>query len=114
LYGDLGTLNTVEALGFNYYDSTGAGCDCAVSTVEGDATVTNLVAPFFDTTEIMIDTSDVTDTVSQAIGIDNFCGEYSFSIDTNPTGGTVDSSIELCEEDCGNYNNYTLASVTPI
>jgi hypothetical protein len=79
LFGDLGTLNTVAALGFNYYDSAVVGCDCSTTnTVEGDATVTNLDAPFFETTVLMIDTSDVTDTVSQAVGIDNFCGEYSF------------------------------------
>ena len=79
LFGDLGTQNTVQALGFNYYDTAGASnCDCNAVTniIQGDVEVTNLVAPLFATTDVMVDTSEVYDVVSLATGIDHFCGEY--------------------------------------
>jgi hypothetical protein len=69
----------VQALGFNYYDTAGVGdCDCNAGTniIQGEVEVTNLMAPLFETTEMMVDTSEVYDVVSLATGIDHFCGEY--------------------------------------
>lgn len=60
-----------------------------------------------------MDTSDLTDTVSTFIGVEHFCGEYSTTIETVPSGGILDSFIELCTDDCGNYDSYTLADVSP-
>lgn len=64
---------------------------------------------------LYLDTSGLSDTASDATGVSNFCGQYDISIDSSPTAGLLSTwdLLELCEADCGYYNNYTIGTVYP-
>ena len=60
-------------------------------------------------------TSGISDTLSSAIGItnigiSNFCGQYKFTLTTSSSQNIA----QVCTNNCGYYNNYTLAEISPI
>ena len=74
-----------------------------------------------NTVNIQAMTSGLSDSLSDVIGItvvgiSHFCGQYSFKL-TSPIAtvpAVLPSIVTLCSSDCGSYNNYTLASISPI
>lgn len=121
VYGALDTNSELGAVGFVKYDQSVLGCSCdydgltAWNALSGSVELSNTLLPFYEDTELYLDTSDLVDTASTTTTVTNFCGQYDFVVDSSPTAGLLSTwdFVELCESDCGYYNNYTVATAYP-
>jgi hypothetical protein len=112
VYGDHDASNSIDYLGFMYFDSGAASlCDCDNTVISGTPLIENTEVTILGSETLKVDTSDIKDTVSVDRRIKNFCGEYSFSLDTNPPGGQVETWITPAT--IGFYDNYAVATLAP-
>lgn len=112
VYGDHDATNSIDYLGFMYYNSAAAAlCDCDNTFISGTPLIENSEVTILDSETITVDTSAMKDTVSVDRFIKNFCGEYSFTLDTNPTGGQMETWITTSTT--GFYDDYSIATIAP-
>lgn len=102
------------SLGFTHYDkSLNLNCDCKNAVISGTPVLSNLTVSQFGSSNITVETSQVTNTVQNHIGISGFCGDYHLTMTRN--GNTfLPAFVTACEKNCGTKNNYQLAVVAPL
>lgn len=86
-----------------------------MATISGTPSIINTTVSVFGQSEILVSTNALTDTVSVTTGISHFCGEYKFSLLSTMAvaPALVPAMVSICDSDCGYYDYYKLASLTP-
>lgn len=73
-----------------------------------------------DKTVLTVNTGEISDSVSQYVGItrgiNHFCGHYKFSLASTSAipPAVVPEMVSLCTSNCGDYDNYILATLQPV